>query len=127
MTSPQEHALELCQQIENSLREVQKLALLPGTASLSACEMELRSIVETLRQSMPGEASITVIPALRPGDTTIRPSLQQIRQIARQLQTQFAHGSNFCMGLLQIRLGTGYSEQGLPVLIPSSAKSSFEG
>jgi hypothetical protein len=43
------------------------------------------------------------------------------------LKLQFEHGSNYCMGLLQTRIGTGYSAQGLPVLLPSEARSSFEG
>jgi hypothetical protein len=43
------------------------------------------------------------------------------------MQRRLDHGSNYCMGLLQTRLGTGYSQQGLPVLIPGEARSSFEG
>ena len=31
------------------------------------------------------------------------------------------------MGLLQVRLGTGYSEHGLPVLMPTEARGTFEG
>jgi len=43
------------------------------------------------------------------------------------LQAKFEHGSNYCMGLLQVRLGTGYSEQGRPVLLPTEARGTFEG
>ena len=45
----------------------------------------------------------------------------------RTLKIQFEHGSNYCMGLLQARLGTGYSEHGLPVLMPTEARGTFEG
>ena len=61
------------------------------------------------------------------GDTAIRPALHEIRRMAGTLQAKFEHGSNYCMGLLQVRLGTGYSEHGLPVLIPTEARGTFEG
>ncbi len=53
--------------------------------------------------------------------------LQEIQRTTARLQVQFEHGSNFCMGFLQFRLGTGYSEQGLPVLMPTKARGTFEG
>ncbi len=64
---------------------------------------------------------------LPPGDSALRQALQEIRRTAGTLQAQFEHGSNYCMGLLQVRLGTGYSEHGLPVLMPTEARGTFEG
>ena len=61
------------------------------------------------------------------GDSSIRPALHEIRRMGGALQAKFEHGSNYCMGLLQVRLGTGYSEHGLPVLMQTEARGTFEG
>jgi hypothetical protein len=60
-------------------------------------------------------------------NSALREAVQEIQRTARELQPQFEHGSNFCMGLLQLRLGTGYSEYGLPVLMATEARGTFEG
>ena len=60
------------------------------------------------------------------GDSSLRPALQEIRRMGGTLQAKFEHGSNYCMGLLQVRLGTGYSDRGLPVLMPTEARGTFE-
>lgn len=122
-----EGALESCQHIETVLRDVQQLALAPGTEMLTECETQLGTIaasLETLQQSMREYGSAS---APSQGNPAFRLSLEQIQRTAHLLKAQFEHGSNYCMGLLQLRLGTGYSEQGLPVLSPSQARSSFEG
>ncbi len=132
MPIQQEGALESCQRIETMLREVQQLVLIPGIETLAECESQLGMIaasLETLHQFMAKEAMTRdgTAPALPQDNAAIRQTLQQIQRSARKLKAQFDHGSNYCMGLLQLRLGTGYSAHGLPVLIPSQARSSFEG
>lgn len=132
MPLQQEGALESCQRIETMLREVQQLALVPQAETLTECEAQLGAItalLETLYRLLTEEAvddSSTVAGVLQ-RNPALRSALQQIQRTARTLKAQFDHGSNYCMGLLQVRLATGYSEQGLPVLIPSTARSSFEG
>ncbi len=64
---------------------------------------------------------------IAPDDSVTRPALQEIRRMGGALQAKFEHGSNHCMGLLQVLLGTGYSEDGLPVLMPTEARGTFEG
>ena len=61
------------------------------------------------------------------GASAIRPAVLEIRRTAAKLHARFEHGSNYCMGLLQARLGTGYSAHGLPVLMPTEARGTFEG
>lgn len=54
-------------------------------------------------------------------------SFHQIRRAARALSPQIEHASTFCMGWIQMRLGTGYTQQGFPVFVEGEARSSFEG
>ena len=112
MLLQQEPALEVCQRAENMLREVQGRELVPGTDMLAQWETELGKVTE---ESKPRN------------NPALREVLMGIRQRAGLLKIQFEHGSNYCMGLLQARLGTGYSEHGLPVLMPTEARGTFEG
>jgi hypothetical protein len=123
MTPQQEPALEICQRAESMLREIQSGELVPGTEMLAQWETELgqvAALLEATHDSMAGESQPRNHPALRQ-------VLLGIRYRGGMLKLQFEHGSNYCMGLLQIRRGTGYSAEGLPVLIPAEARSSFEG
>lgn len=123
MLPQQESALELCQRADSMLREVQHLVPVPGTDMLAQWETELgqvAALLETVHDSMTEGCTPRSNPALRQ-------TIEGIRHTAGRLKIQFEHGSNYCMGLLQARLGTGYSAQGLPVLIPTEARSSFEG
>ena len=123
MFPQQESVLETCQRAEHLLRQVQGGELVPGTDMLAQWETQLAQVaalLETVRDSMTDQSRPRHNPVLRQ-------ALLAIRHKAGMLKIQFEHGSNFCMGLLQVRLGTGYSEQGLPVLVPNEARSSFQG
>lgn len=123
MISQQESALDICQRAENMLREVQGGELIPGTEMLAQWETELGQIAALLESAQDSMAA-----EFKPrNDAALRQSLLGIRHRAQLLRLQFEHGSNFCMGLLQVRMGTGYCAQGLPVLAPTEARSSFEG
>ena len=122
MLPQQGSALETCQHVQTILREVEQAVLVPGTDMLAHWETDLgqaAALLEGIHESMKNST-----PA---GDSTIRPALQEIRRMGGTLQAKFEHGSNYCMGLLQVRLGTGYSEHGLPVLMPTEARGTFEG
>ena len=123
MTPQTESALEICQRAENMLREIQSGELVPGTEMLAQWETELgqvAALLEATQDSLKEEFKPRNNPA-------VRQAIQMIRYRAGILKLQFEHGSNYCTGLLQIRRGTGYSADGLPVLIPTEARSSFEG
>jgi hypothetical protein len=123
MTPQQEPALETCQHVHSILHEAQQRVLGPGTEMLAQWETELgraAALLEALKESMTEERAPRRNPAFRK-------AVQEIQRTAAGLQAQFEHGSNFCMGLLQLRLGTGYSEHGLPVLMPTEARGTFEG
>jgi len=123
MPQQQESALETCQRAEGMLGEVERLALVPGTDMLAQWESELGQVavlLETVHDSMTEECAPRSNPALRE-------VIEGIQRKAAKLKIQCEHGSNYCMGLLQVRLGTGYSENGLPVLISAEATRTFEG
>jgi hypothetical protein len=122
MLPSQETALETCQHVQTILREVEQAVLIPGTDMLAQWETELgqaAALLEGIHESMKDHGAAR--------DSAIRPELEQIRRMGGTLQAKFEHGSNYCMGLLQVHLGTGYSEQGRPVLMPTEASSTFEG
>jgi hypothetical protein len=123
MLLQQESALEVCQRAENMLREVQGGELVPGNDMLAQWETELgkvAALLEAAHDSMTEE--------FRPrNNPAVGQALMRIRHQAGMLKIQFEHGSNYCMGLLQARLGTGYSEHGLPVLMPTKSRGAFEG
>ena len=121
MLPQQGPALETCQHVQTILREVEQAVLVPGTDMLAQWETEIgqaAALLEGIHESMRKAGSA--------GDSSIRPALEEIRRIGGTLQAMFEHGSNYCMGLLQVRLGTGYSERGLPVLMPTEARGTFE-
>jgi hypothetical protein len=123
MLRQQESALETCQRAENVLREVQSGELVPGTDMLAQWEIELgqvAALLEAAHSSMTDEFKPSNNPALRQ-------VLLGIHYRAAMLKIQCEHGSNYCMGLLQALLGTGYSEHGLPVLMPTESRGTFEG
>jgi hypothetical protein len=123
MNSPQESALEVCQRAENMLREIQSGELVPGTEMLAQWETDLGEVAALL-EATHGSMTDEFKPRNNPA---VRQAILRIRQRTGLLKLQFEHGSNYCMGLLQIRMGSGYSAQGLPVLTPTEARSSFEG
>jgi hypothetical protein len=123
MIPQQESALQTCQRVHTILREVQQGVPVPGTDMLARWETELGRAAALLEEL---QESITEERAPR-HNLAFRKAIQEIQRTAARLQAQFEHGSNFCMGLLQLRLGTGYSERGLPVLLPTESRGTFEG
>ena len=110
--------LEFCQRAETTIREVQQLLLDPRPGMLERCQAELQQVIVGL-QTLVSEGSSAPNPE-------VSSSLRQIQQATRPLRLQIEHASNLCLGWIQLRLGTGYTEQGLPVLMAGEARSSFE-
>jgi len=134
MPLPPEGVLALCQRVETMLQEVEQRVRVPRPEILAECEHELgriAALLESLHKSMIDSGTAATqdrsASSLPHDNPAVRQTLRQIQNAARKLKAQFEYGSNYCRGLLQIRLGTGYSERGLPVLTPAKARSSFEG
>jgi len=93
------------------LREARELLAHPTVDSVESCQAqftEVARVLEELAAAGAGEST----PELYNG-------LREIRQTAQALQTQIRHGSRFCLGWLQTRLGVGYNQQGVPVMAES--------
>ena len=128
MLPSQESTLETCQHVQTILRDVEQAVLVPGTDMLADWETELgqaAALLERIHNSMRNGGGAEL--SNPTGYSSVRPALHEIRRMGGALQAKFEHGSNYCMGLLQVRLGTGYSEHGLPVLMQTEARGTFEG
>jgi hypothetical protein len=110
---------DACLYAETKLREARQLLLDARPESVDRCQSELQQVVTVLErlvsegalQSSPGASS----------------ALRRIRRSAHALKLQIDYASNLCFGWIQLRLGAGYTAQGLPVLIANEPASSFEG
>jgi hypothetical protein len=114
-------ALETC---EAGIREAGQLLLDARPEAVDRCQAELQRVAETLERLV-AEGTIAA-------DSRIAPALMRIRQSTGVLKVQTEYAANLWSGWLQLRLGTGYTDQGLPVLITGEAlggntRCSFEG
>jgi hypothetical protein len=112
-------ALDTCRSLEARLETVQQLLLNPKPEILERAVTELAEVIVVLR----------TLTSTQPqkSDSAMLASLHKIRTGARGLLAQIDQASNFCQGWIQMRLGTGYSNNGLPIFVQSEARSSFEG
>jgi hypothetical protein len=110
--------LDACRSIEARLREVRQGLLEARPEATDRCQDELQQIAQTL-------GNIVEQGGL-PRNSAAASTLFGIQQSARALGLQAGYASNLCSGLLQLRLGAGYTEHGHPLLVPSEPASSFE-
>ena len=112
------HPMEVCRQAEAKIRELQQTLLDPRAETLDLCRLELARIAASL------DPLTTSSPSLfEPGLLT---TLHQIRGEARELGRRIEYGASFCRGWIQLRFGTGYTQEGLPVFAAAEATTSFE-
>ena len=105
-------ALAACRAAEANLAEVQRLLLNPTPETLDRARADLAGVVavlNTLVNSIPRTGQKWPPAAVA--------SFHQIRLAARGLRPQIEHASKFCLGWIQTRLGTGYTQQGSPVFV----------
>jgi hypothetical protein len=116
-------ALDSCRAAEAKIQEAQRLLSVAGREGLDHALNLLDQAIALL------ETVVSLGPdslGPRTGSPALLAAFHRIKRSARMvgLQTEFA--SNFWQGWLQRRVGTGYTEQGLPVFVDHGAKS-FEG
>jgi hypothetical protein len=97
------------------LREASELLLRPSPATLGDCCALLSEVTGILEELMAAGTS-----ELSP---EFSKSLLPIRQAAQELQTQIQHGSRFCLGWLQVRMGVGYTQGGAPIMLETRSES----
>ena len=126
-------ALDSCRAAEEKIQEAQRLLSTAGPGGLDRCLSgldEATAILETLISSGPFPLEkhlIGKIPAgQRSGNPALAAALHRIRRSSRLLRLQIEFASNFWKGWLQRRVGTGYTNLGLPVFVDPTARS-FEG
>jgi hypothetical protein len=110
---------DACVRAEAKLREVRQLLLDARPESVERCQSELQEVVAML------EALISK--GALPSNPGVSSALLGIRRSAQALKLQIEFASNLCFGWIQLRLGAGYTAQGLPILIPRESGSTFEG
>ena len=110
---------DACLYAEAKLQEVRQLLLDVRPESVDRCQSELQQIATVLEQLVSQGALQST-----PGASS---ALLRIRRSANGLKLQIEYASNLCLGWIQLRLGAGYTAQGLPVLIANGPASSFEG
>jgi hypothetical protein len=116
MDEVQRVPLEICAQAEDQIREAQRLLLEPRPDALERARAELIEVISALR----------AVGSKRPLPAELREPLKRIRAMASLLARQIEHASNLYMGLVQLRLGNGYTRQGLP-FVQTGARNSIEG
>jgi hypothetical protein len=109
---------EECRDAEAKLSELRQLLLDVRPEALERCQGELRQIVAMLEGF--------VAQGALPRHPSVSSALLRIRRSAYILGRQIEFASNLCFGWIQLQLGAGYTQQGLPVLAAGEPGSSFE-
>ena len=112
------NALESVHLAQAKIRSVRDLLRTPSAATLDQCLDELGEtarILEIILQEAATELTPEIVTACC-----------EIRDAARGLRLQIGYASQFWLGWMQMRLGTGYTAEGSPVLIESAVRGSFE-
>jgi len=109
---------EACQETENKIREAQRLMAGARPETLERCLTELGHAIAILEQLVAGNS--------RDWTPAVAASFYRIRSAAARLNQQIEHGSNVCLGWMQLRLSTGYTQQGRPEFARNRARNSIE-
>ena len=107
---------ERCREAEARIRKLQVSITNPSAACLEACADELREVIRLLAE---GERSCSIMPC-------DRLAVQQFKRTIRRLGSQLDHGSNLCLGWLQLCAGAGYTDQGRPLLSEVEVGAGYE-
>jgi hypothetical protein len=107
-----------CLHAEAKIREVSRLLLDIRPEAVERCQSELQQVIALLK-GLVSERAFQANPR-------VSSTLVGIGRSARVLKLQIEYASNLYSGWIQLRLGAGYTQQGLPVLVRGESRSSFE-
>ena len=123
MLASQESALETCQRIQTILREVEQAVLIPGTDMLAQWETELgeaAALLEGIHESMNNRAAA--------GDSATRAALAANPAAwAARCKPSSNMDRITAWACCKCVWERAIPEQGLPVLMPTEARGTFEG
>jgi hypothetical protein len=111
--------LEACLHAEGRIREAGQCLLDARPGSIDRCQSELQQVAAVL-EGIVAQGTFQANPPLSS-------ALLRIRRSAHALKLQIQYASNLYFGWIQLRLGAGYTERGLPVLATNEPGCSFEG
>jgi len=120
MDIERDEGLNACLFAEAKMLEARQLLLDAGPGAIEPCQNELQQIVATLEK--------LVSDRTLEANSSASSALLRIRRSAQALKLQIEYSSRLYCGWVQLRLGAGYTQQGLPVFATSEPGScSFEG
>ncbi len=106
--------LEVIGNARAKISDARELLLKPNPGSLDGCRTSLGEVAQILQELViAGPIGLT---------PDVIHSIRQIQVAARDLESQIQHGSRFCTGWLQMRLGMGYSDSGAPVMAETQGR-----
>jgi hypothetical protein len=109
---------EACLHVAEKLRGASRFLLEIRPESVERCQAELEQVIAVLEN------------LVSHGDFQYNPRVSSmlagIRRSACALGLQIKYASNLYSGWLQLRLGAGYTQQGLPVFVTAKTGASFE-
>jgi hypothetical protein len=107
-----------CQDAEVRLQGLESTILEFRPESLDRCQDELRKIIETLQ---------AWVAAPEPVDDEDRQALLRVREARRRVAELAERGSKLCLGWAQLRLSSGYTNHGEPVVFEADPGPAYEG
>jgi hypothetical protein len=100
---------------QNKLAEVRELLLRPSPVALENCQSLLGEIAGILEELIAANS--------KERTPEFYKSVREILEATEELQEQIQHGTRFCLGWLQTRLGVGYTDRGVPVMLEAMSGS----
>jgi hypothetical protein len=104
---------------QNKLGEVRELLLRPNPVALESCHSLLGEVACIMEELIAADSVKNNAGNNSERTPEFYNSVREIQQAAGELQVQIQHGTRFCLGWLQTRLGVGYTDQGTPVMLGS--------
>ncbi|HEY1757509.1 MAG TPA: hypothetical protein VGG72_19205 [Bryobacteraceae bacterium] len=115
---PHREIEEACLEAEARLREAARCLLDVRPEAVERCQDELQQVIAALEPFV-SKGALQANPR-------VASALLRIRWSAQALRLQIKFASNLYSGWVQLRLGTGYTRQGLPVFVTGAPGRSFE-
>jgi len=113
---------ERCKTAEAKLEEISTALLDYRPETLDRCEAELHEVVGLLACESASASMVSSEPPV----SADRDALLRLRKRTSLLGLQVQQAANLCQGWAQLRLSSGYTNQGTPVLPLSAPQVSYE-
>jgi hypothetical protein len=110
--------LELCREVEGHIQAAENALLEVKPDIGQRCEARLNLAIQTLQR-------LAMTPRANRNPEFLA-GVHKISRAARRVRLQAQHGSNLCLGLMQLAGDSGYSADGSPLLAPPRAQMSWE-